>query len=173
MPLSTVSTLTSAVAQACIPATLTSAVDGGTVRVQPEGGYILTVPLIGIDTPETKHLSKPVQCYGIEASSKTAEVPPAGTGVELEIDVQDRNRYGRALTYVWREGGMLMVNEQPVAEGYALTLTITPNVSSGFPSHAAPGGDPSAPLGWLGAATASAGAEKHSGSAQRRRSLRR
>ena len=41
-------------------------VDGDTIKI--EGGQV--VRYIGIDTPETVHLSKPVQCFGKEASIK-------------------------------------------------------------------------------------------------------
>jgi micrococcal nuclease len=119
---------TPAAAQARIPATVTGVVDGDTIWVRLDGGTAATVRLIGIDTPETKHPTKPVQCYGREASAKTAELLPPGTRVELELDVQPFDRYGRTLAYVWRDGFMLMVNEQLVSEGYALTLTIPPNV---------------------------------------------
>lgn len=115
-----------AAAQTHLPGTITSVVDGDTVRVQLDAGPIVTVRLTGIDTPETKHPSKPVQCFGVEASAKTAELLPIGSAVGLERDVQDQDRYGRTLAYVWRDG--VMVNEQLVAEGYALTLTIPPNV---------------------------------------------
>src|SRR5687767_3620773 len=117
-----------AAAQDRIPATVTAVVDGDTIKVQPDAGGTLTLRLIGIDTPETKHPSKPVQCFGAEASAKTAELLPVSTRVELESDVQALDRYGRTLAYVWPEGRMVMVNEQLVAEGYALTLTIPPNV---------------------------------------------
>lgn len=117
-----------AAAQDRIPATVVSVVDGDTVRVQPEGSPVLTVRLAGIDTPETKHPSKPVQCFGAEASAKTAELLPVGSTVGLERDVQELDRYGRTLAYVWNPDGTSMVNERLVAEGYALTLTIPPNV---------------------------------------------
>jgi micrococcal nuclease len=107
---------------------VTAVVDGDTIKVRNDAGGTFTVRLIGIDTPETKHPSKPVQCFGVEASAKTAELLPPGTRVELEMDVQALDRYGRNLAYVWREGAMLMVNQQLVAEGYALTLTIPLNV---------------------------------------------
>ena len=118
-----------AVAQDRITSTVTSIIDGDTIRVQPDTGGTITVRLIGIDTPETKHPSTPVQCYGVEASAKTAELLSIGSRVDLEMDAQERDRYGRTLAYVWPEGAMLMVNEQLVAEGYALPLTIPPNVS--------------------------------------------
>ena len=96
--------------------------------MQLDGGQVITVRLIGVDTPETKHPTKLVQCFGPEASAKTAELLPPGARVELETDVQLVDRYGRTLAYVWRENGLLMVNEQLVAEGYALQLTIPPDV---------------------------------------------
>ena len=84
--------------------------------------------LIGIDTPETKHPSKPVQCIGPEASAKLVEILPVGSNVGLERDVQEFDRYQRTLAYVWTADGATMVNEQMVAEGYAVTLTIPPDV---------------------------------------------
>jgi endonuclease YncB( thermonuclease family) len=69
-----------------------------------------------------------VQCFGAEASTKTAELLPIGKAVELERDIQERDRYGRMLAYVWPDGTMLMLNEQLVAEGYTLALTVPPNV---------------------------------------------
>jgi micrococcal nuclease len=102
-------------------------VDGDHVRVQLDAGPIITVRLTGIDTPETKHPSKPVQCFGPEATARTTELA-LGKAVGLELDVQQRDRYGRLLAYVWPDGSMLMLNEQLAAEGYALPLTIPPNV---------------------------------------------
>jgi micrococcal nuclease len=117
-----------ALAQDRLPATVTDIVDGDTIKVRLDDGQVVTVRLTGIDTPETKHPTKPVQCFGAEASAKTAELLPIGATVGLERDVQERDRYGRMLAYVWPENNMLMLNEQLVAEGYALTLTIPPNV---------------------------------------------
>lgn len=110
------------------PATVVGVVDGDTIRVQTDAGGSLTMRLTGVDTPETKHPSKPVQCFGAEASARTAELLPVGTIIDLEQDVQQTDRYGRTLAYVWPAGGSQMVNEQLVREGYALSLTIPPNV---------------------------------------------
>jgi hypothetical protein len=51
-----------------------------------------------------------------------------GKAVGLELDIQQRDQFGRMLAYVWPEGSMLMLNEQLAAEGYALPLTVPPNV---------------------------------------------
>lgn len=115
-------------AQERLTGTVTDIVDGDTIKVQFGVGQVVTVRLTDIDTPETKHPTKPVQCFGAEASAKTVELLPVGKRVDLEMDAQATDRYGRTLAYVWPENNVLMLNEQLVAEGYALALTIPPNV---------------------------------------------
>ncbi len=56
---------------ATYPATVTDTVDGDTVVVRFRDGRTETVRLLGIDTPETHHPTKPVGCYGPEASDYT------------------------------------------------------------------------------------------------------
>jgi micrococcal nuclease len=46
--------------------------------------------------------------------------------VQLELDAEPRDRYGRLLAYVWLGGEML--NRRLLAEGYAGPLRIAPNV---------------------------------------------
>ena len=50
----------------------------------------------------------------------------AGRRVRLETDVQQRDRHGRLLAYVWI--GDSMVNAELVRRGYAQVMTIPPNV---------------------------------------------
>jgi micrococcal nuclease len=38
------------------------------------------------------------------------------------VDAPERDRFGRLIAYVWRENAMLMLNEQMLAEGYAVVL---------------------------------------------------
>ena len=61
-----------------------------------------TVRLIGIDTPETKRPDTPIECFGKKASAATASLIPPGTLIRLERDVEERDRYGRILAYVFR-----------------------------------------------------------------------
>ncbi|HKE99208.1 MAG TPA: thermonuclease family protein [Actinomycetes bacterium] len=100
-------------------------VDGDTVVVDRS----TSVRLIGVDTPETRHPDKPVQCFGKEASRHTAELLPPGTRVRLVADVEPRDRYGRTLAYVYRARDGLLVNAELVRDGYAQPLTIPPNVA--------------------------------------------
>lgn len=49
-----------------------------------------------------------------------------GKEVELEFDVQERDKYGRLLAYVWIDG--IMYNQLLLEEGYAQVATFPPNV---------------------------------------------
>lgn len=103
-------------------------VDGDTVKVRIDG-HDESVRLIGIDTPETKHPTKPVGCFGPEASAHTAELLPPGTPVELERDHEERDPYGRLLAYLIRRPDGLFVNVELVRGGFAEVLTIAPNTA--------------------------------------------
>ncbi len=96
-------------------------IDGDTIKV--ETGEV--VRLIGIDAPETVHPSKSLACFGKEASQKTKETLE-GNLVRLEKDVSDKDKYGRLLRYVWKEG--ILINELLVREGYATVATYPPDV---------------------------------------------
>ncbi len=103
-------------------------VDGDTVVITV-GGTDEKVRLIGIDTPETVDPRKAVECFGKEASARMKELLPADTEVSLERDAELRDRYGRLLAYVTRVDDGVFVNEAMVADGFAQTLTIPPNVA--------------------------------------------
>lgn len=96
-------------------------IDGDTIVLA--GGQRLRY--IGIDTPETVHPHKDVECFGLEASEYNKQLVE-GKLVYLESDVQDTDRYGRLLRYVWINGEM--VNEILVREGYAFASSFPPNV---------------------------------------------
>jgi len=96
-------------------------VDGDTIKL--ETGEV--VRYIGIDTPETVHPNKPVQCYGKEASDKNKELVE-GKEIKLEKDVSETDKYDRLLRYVWL--GDMLVNEYLVREGYAQSSSYPPDV---------------------------------------------
>lgn len=101
---------------------VTRVVDGDTIHVEVRGQRTV-VRLIGIDTPETVHPSKPIQCWGPQASARTKRLLPIGARVRLESDPsQDtRDRFGRFLGYVYlgNRGGAASVNRALVAAGAA------------------------------------------------------
>ena len=100
-------------------------VDGDTVEVTLSTGRE-RVRLLGIDTPETVHPTKPVECFGPEASARLAELAPVGSELRIERDVELRDRYGRLLAYLWTPDGTF-INRSMVADGFARTLPINPN----------------------------------------------
>ena len=102
-------------------------VDGDTIRVRV-GDRVERVRYIGIDTPESVKPGTPVQCYAKRAAAANAALV-AGQRVRLVSDVEHRDRYGRLLAYVYRQGDGAFVNALLVRDGYARTLTIAPNVA--------------------------------------------
>ena len=113
-----------------VPATVTHVTDGDTIEVRFDDGAVERVRLLLIDTPETKRPDTPVQCYGPEASEWLARALPRGIRVWLEPDVEDRDRYGRLLRYVWLEedGEPYLVNESIVRNGLGVRTIYPPNV---------------------------------------------
>lgn len=101
-------------------------IDGDTVQI--EGGA--RVRYIGIDTPEmrfrngTRWIYSP-QPFGVQAKALN-EALVLGKRVRLEFDVVKRDRYGRLLAYVY--AGDIFVNRRIILEGYAMLMTIPPNV---------------------------------------------
>ncbi len=101
-------------------------VDGDTIHVQLAGTRE-KVRYIGVDTPETKHPTKGVECYGQKASDFNAALV-AGEQVRLVRDVEERDRYGRLLAYVYRVRDGLFINAELARLGYAQPLSIPPDV---------------------------------------------
>ena len=94
--------------------------DGDTVVLSGIG----KVRLIGIDTPE---VYGGVECYGREASAFAKRLMPPGARVSYRLGVDERDRYGRALAYVYLGDGRFL-NRLLVERGFAQPLTIPPNV---------------------------------------------
>ena len=106
-------------------AVVVTAVDGDTIDVRI-GDETDTVRLLGVDTPETHHPTKPVQCFGPEAAAYT-KARLEGRTVMLEDDVEPRDLYGRRLAYVYLGGHRF--NDELIEKGYARLLVIPPNGS--------------------------------------------
>lgn len=101
-------------------ATVERVSDGDTVRLQGLG----RVRLIGVDTPE---VFGHAECFGRQASDFVKRLLAPGTQVRFRLGVDERDRYGRLLAYVWLDDGR-MLNALLVERGYATPLTIAPNV---------------------------------------------
>ena len=101
-------------------ARVTKHTDGDTLWLSGIG----KVRLIGVDTPEVYGAA---ECYGREASAFVERTLPLGSEVRYRLGVDERDRYGRALAYVWLRDGRLL-NRLLAARGYAQPLTVPPNV---------------------------------------------
>lgn len=113
--------------------------DGDTLRLALAPGTV-RVRLIGIDAPETSRGDRAarqgaqigkdttmVVRLGRQAKAAAERLAPSGSLVRIELDVQTYDRFGRLLAYVYLRDGR-MVNEELVRQGWAMVLTIPPNV---------------------------------------------
>jgi micrococcal nuclease len=129
-----------------ISARVVRVVDGDTLKVRV-GRRTERVRLIGMDTPEIERNRKferdirrdrtktprEVLAAGRQAKEYVSGLLKSGDVVRLERDVQERDRYGRLLAYVWLEGRgpqgkPLLLNAALLENGYAMLMTIPPDV---------------------------------------------
>ncbi|MBE3569566.1 MAG: thermonuclease family protein [Bacillales bacterium] len=99
-------------------------VDGDTFVARLENGKEERVRMILVDTPETKHPRLGVQPFGPEASAFTKS-KLTGKTVTLEFDVQERDKYGRLLAYVWLNHQNY--NKLLIEKGLARVAVFPPN----------------------------------------------
>lgn len=110
-----------------VEAEVKDVVDGDTFKVEIlnyqnwEGlNQFETVRIIGIDTPETVHPTKPKECYGDKATMH-AKLKLLFQHLYLGFDETIRDRYNRILCYVFNDNGACInteILEQGLARGY-------------------------------------------------------
>jgi len=106
---------------------VTKVVDGDTFWIDDGSEKGLKVRLIGVDAPESRNTgNKTIGYYGKEASDYLKSLI-GGRKVRLEYDVDTLDQYGRTLAYVYLEDGTF-VNADLLKKGYAMIMTIPPNV---------------------------------------------
>ncbi len=103
--------------------------DGDTITVEMSGKGE-RIRFIGVDTPETHHPSRPVQCFGKAATKFTTNLI-ADNPVRLEADPtnSNRDRYDRLLRYVYLPDNTL-VNQEIVRQGYGFAYLSFPFIKS-------------------------------------------
>lgn len=94
-------------------------VDGDTLLLA--GGH--RVRLIGVNTPETKHPTLPVEPLGPESSDFTRR-HVEGRMVTLKFDRERRDKFRRVLAYVYLDDWFL--NEELIRAGYSAAQTRFP-----------------------------------------------
>lgn len=102
--------------------------DGDTVSIRTSGFAKLPakterVRLIGIDAPELKQ-----EPWGRRSTKHLKDILGKSDWIiSLEFDVEQRDKHGRLLGYIWDKKGR-NINMLMVESGYAMAYTIPPNV---------------------------------------------
>lgn len=105
--------------------TVERVIDGDTVDVRIDG-ETERVRLLNVDTPETKHPEKELECLGPEATAFLEEQLPVGQEIELEFDEERTDQYERVLAGVYKEGEL--VNAEIARAGFGVAVSYEPNV---------------------------------------------
>lgn len=100
-------------------------VDGDTIIISMNGKDE-RLRLIGVDTPESVHPDSSKNIPEGKIASDYVKELIEGKEVGVEFDVQERDKYGRLLAYVY--SGDMMLNKHLLEEGYARLSTFPPNV---------------------------------------------
>lgn len=115
------------VTQRGLVARLVSVIDGDTIHVEVDG-EVISVRLLGIDTPEKVGGPRPGECYGQQATELAEALLPHGSEVLLTRDHESRDAYGRLLAYVHRRDGVF-INYEMLKAGAATPLFFEPNTT--------------------------------------------
>lgn len=102
--------------------------DGDTISIKTKS--LLGMPtrierlrLIGIDAPELRQ-----EPWGRLSKRHLKKlISESDWIVSIEFDVEQRDKYGRLLGYLWDKRGRL-INEKMLEDGYAVLYTIPPNI---------------------------------------------
>ncbi|MEJ5052672.1 thermonuclease family protein [Sphingobacterium sp. MYb382] len=106
---------------------ITKVSDGDTFWCMDDKGDKLKIRLIGIDAPEPRnYFNKKEQPFGREASAYAKELL-SDQVIKLSFDVDSIDPFGRTLAYAYFTDGTF-INEKIVKDGYAVLMTIAPNV---------------------------------------------
>lgn len=89
-------------------------VDGDTLYVDC---LSVRIRLLGVDTPETVNPSKPIECYGEEASDYTKKLSGKDVYIEEDFGNRSTDTYGRPLRYVYTEDGSNL-NVELIIKGF-------------------------------------------------------
>lgn len=99
--------------------TLSRCIDGDTAEFILDGKKV-TVRFLAIDTPETKHPTKGVEPYGLEASDYTCKTLTEANHIHLEFDASSTrtDKYNRYLAWIWADNSMIQTRlvEQGLAK---------------------------------------------------------
>lgn len=106
---------------------VTKIVDGDTFRADDGSEKGIIIRLIGVDAPESRNAGRKAIGYYGQQSKEYLTKLLENKKVRLEYDVDKTDQYNRILAYVYLPDGTF-VNAEVVKQGYAMVMTIPPNV---------------------------------------------
>lgn len=110
-----------------IEAKVARVVDGDTVKLDKKLDGSDTIRMLGVDAAESSFEGKAQEPHGLAAKAFLQNFLPVGTTVQVETDMETRDRYRRWLGYVYK--GETNVNAELLRQGHAVTYQIYPNLS--------------------------------------------
>jgi micrococcal nuclease len=102
-------------------------IDGDTFVADDGSEKGMIIRLIGVDAPESRNTGRKKTGYYGQQSKEFLKKLLEGRKVRLEYDVSRKDKYRRTLAYVYLEDGTF-VNAELVKKGYAMIMTVPPNV---------------------------------------------
>lgn len=106
---------------------VTKVVDGDTFWADDGSEKGVKIRLIGVDAPETRNTGRKTIGYYGQQSKEYLTGLIENNKVRLEYDVDKSDQFNRTLAYVYLTDGTF-VNAELIRKGYALVMTIPPNV---------------------------------------------
>jgi micrococcal nuclease len=106
--------------------TVAKVVDGDTIDVVKVGNNSqdkIRLRLLGVNTPESVDPSRPLECFGKEASAYVANtIRNSKVTLALDPSKPEQDKYGRVLAYVRLPDGQLL-NQRIIEDGYGYEYT--------------------------------------------------
>lgn len=102
-------------------------VDGDTFWIDDGSATGIKIRLIGMDTPEPRNTKKKKKHPMGKLVSDYVKTYLSGKKLRFELDIKERDPYGRVLAYVFLEDGSFL-NKQLLKMGYANLMTVPPNI---------------------------------------------
>ncbi len=109
-----------------MPVVVNRVIDGDTFEAKVKG-KLERIRLLLVDTPESVHPDENRNVEYGKIASKYTKSLIEGKNINLELDLQERDKYGRILAYVYLENGD-MLNELLLKNGHARVMVIPPNI---------------------------------------------
>ncbi len=106
---------------------ITKIVDGDTFWIDDGSATGLKIRLIGIDAPESQNRFRKKTGFLGKESTQFLTALTGRQKVRLELDVRPVDQFKRTLAYAFLEDGRF-INAEMVKQGYALVMTVPPNV---------------------------------------------